>query len=344
MTTEGRGQAGQALAGGEIHMGAEAVVHTIRQPVLLMNEDLSVALANDAFYRQFGLEPDATLGHRLFDLANGQWDIPGLRDRMERAQAHGEPFEAFEAESHLPGLGRRTLAFSGRQIEPLSMIVLAIDDVTPRSTADRPDAATRELQRRVRNSFATMRSLVARTAAHSDDLGGFLEALDGRFNVLTRIQGLALRTQPQWIDLHELVLDEFNAYEARVDGNLDLDGRDVWVEPHAAQALGFAIHELITNSVKYGALSTNGRIQVRWHLLEGGDDGPRLRLDWMETGVPTDAEPGPPGLGRRMIEESIPYELGGEARLEIAPPTVTCRLEIPCEGWITPAPGELGNS
>lgn len=328
---DGRKRAERASGEGDARVGAEAVVHALERPTLLLADVTSVVVANDAFHRRFGTTRDAVVGHRLFEIEGGRWDAPGLRERLDRAASGGGAFEAFEIDRDFDGEGRRTMVVSGRRADPLGLVMLSVD--ADQEAGVHPHTLMREMQRRVRNTLASVRSLVARTAAHSDDLPAFLEVFDGRLGTLARVQALAMRARPGWIDLHELVLDELNTYGARTNDNLDLDGEDLTVDPRAGQTLAFAIHELVANAVTHGALASNGRITVDWRLVDGAE-GPHFHFEWTETGVETGDAPARLGFGRRLIEESVPYELGGRARLEITPPTVTCRIEAPCEGWI----------
>jgi two-component system CheB/CheR fusion protein len=81
--------------------------------------------------------------------------------------------------------------------------------------------------------------------------------------------------------------------------------------------------------VKYGALATHGgHITVTWHR-EQDEEGPRMRLEWVESGVALDSPPAHRGFGQDLIERTVPYELRGAARLMFEPGGVRCIIDIP---------------
>jgi two-component sensor histidine kinase len=188
------------------------------------------------------------------------------------------------------------------------------------------------LQRRVRNILAAVRSLVARTLRTSDNLDDFASHLDGRLETLARTQGVVTRSAEGGIDLEELVRDEMLAVAAREE-QLEIAGPLVELRPDAGETFALALHELATNAVKYGALSTpNGRISVTWRIFNTSA-GPRLSLEWRESGVPAlDTSPTRSGFGRELIERGLPAELGAATSLEFARGGVLAILELPLDG------------
>jgi two-component sensor histidine kinase len=93
-----------------------------------------------------------------------------------------------------------------------------------------------------------------------------------------------------------------------------------------------ALHELVTNAAKYGALSTGeGGVDVSWQV-ESTARGNWLRITWAESGGPPVATPSRRGLGTVLIEEGIAYEVGGEAKMHFPVTGVRCELGIPLAG------------
>ena len=115
---------------------AEAVVETIREPLLVLDDDLVVRVANPAFYETFRTSPDETIGVSLYELGNGQWDIPALRRLLEEIVPEDAAVEDFEVRHDFPDIGRRVMEVNARRIamsgEGGSSILLAIADVTER--------------------------------------------------------------------------------------------------------------------------------------------------------------------------------------------------------------------
>ncbi len=111
---------------------------------------------------------------------------------------------------------------------------------------------------------------------------------------------------------------------------LELDGPRMLLRREAAEALSLALHELTTNAVKYGALSDRGgRLAVTWRVLNTSK-GPKLSLEWRESGVRAlDTSPSRSGFGRELIERGLPYELGATTSLEFARGGVRALIEVP---------------
>ncbi len=98
--------------------------------------------------------------------------------------------------------------------------------------------------------------------------------------------------------------------------------------PHAAEIVTLAIHELATNSIKYGALGDRGFIKINWTICER-DDAPWVDLSWQETSPRQGGQPLRKGFGMQLIEERIPYELHGEGSLDVHDTGVLAHLAFP---------------
>lgn len=193
-----------------------------------------------------------------------------------------------------------------------------------------------ELQHRVRNIMAIIRSITARTAQSAADVPDYAARMAGRLLALARVQALLTRAANVKVGIRSIVQDEVGA-QAHHDGQYVLQGPDVALSPKAAEVLTLAVHELSTNALKHGALSVpGGRVRVAWETAERGGV-PWLVFDWTETGAPAQPAPesGRPrraGFGSELIEGRIPYELRGRGRLVIEPGGARCQLEFPLKG------------
>jgi two-component sensor histidine kinase len=185
----------------------------------------------------------------------------------------------------------------------------------------------RELNHRMKNSFAAVRSIAAQTLSHAADPEEFQRAFDGRLAALARASTLLAAGNWQAADLHSLVDASLEPF--RTEENLRLRGPYVLLPSGMALTLGLALHELATNAAKYGAFSVpEGRVEIAWEVRSQAD-WPRLVLDWTEHGGPPVAEPEHRGFGRTLIERSVAYELDGSAELIFAPEGVRCHIEVP---------------
>lgn len=192
-----------------------------------------------------------------------------------------------------------------------------------------------ELQHRVRNIMALLRSITSRTGDRAEGVAEYRDLMMGRLLAFARVQALLTRTANVSVGIASIVHDEVSV-QAEHESQYVLDGPDVVLSPKAAEVLTLAIHELATNAVKYGALSVpTGRVTVRWSTFEKCSR-PWLAFDWTEEGAPTPPQPAPNvprrrGFGSEMIEARIPYELQGCGQVSIEPGGAHCHLEFPLQ-------------
>jgi chemotaxis protein methyltransferase CheR len=109
---------------------------SIREPLVVLDFNLKVVKANRSFYRTFNVKPDETEGILIYDLGNGQWNIPKLRELLEDILPQNSLFHDFEVEHNFETIGRKIMHLNARRIYRKSnqtqLILLAIDDVTDR--------------------------------------------------------------------------------------------------------------------------------------------------------------------------------------------------------------------
>jgi signal transduction histidine kinase/CheY-like chemotaxis protein len=121
---------------GQSRNSAMSIVETVRQPLLVLDMEFRIMLANRAFYQTFQVSPLEAEGQVLDALSGGQWNIPGLRDLLDGLAKGGLSFPDFEFERDFPGIGHRHLVVGGCRLDPLKMILLAVDDVTEPKEAE----------------------------------------------------------------------------------------------------------------------------------------------------------------------------------------------------------------
>jgi two-component system CheB/CheR fusion protein len=110
---------------------SEAIIATIREPLVVLDDTTKVVTANKAFYNKFLVTPAETEGHVLFDLGNGQWNIPELRKLFDNVLPRKKSFEGFKVEHDFPGIGNRVMMLNARKIDTggqKGLILLAIQD------------------------------------------------------------------------------------------------------------------------------------------------------------------------------------------------------------------------
>jgi signal transduction histidine kinase len=141
---------------------AEKLIDSMRESLLVLDWDLNVQQANQSFYETFRVDPEDTIGHRIYELGNGQWNIPRLRALLERILPEATAFNDFEVDHTFEGIGRRLMLLNARRLDHTNLILLAIRDITKMNTAQtklRQLADT--LEQRVRDRTATLETEIA---------------------------------------------------------------------------------------------------------------------------------------------------------------------------------------
>jgi signal transduction histidine kinase len=119
----------------DIQNFAEDIVNTVREPLLILDTALRVRFANRAFYKTFQVSPAETEAHLIYELGNGQWDIPELRTLLEEIVPQSSVFNDFELTHTFPVIGCRVMLLNARRLrtaEHTELLVLALEDVTER--------------------------------------------------------------------------------------------------------------------------------------------------------------------------------------------------------------------
>lgn len=186
-----------------------------------------------------------------------------------------------------------------------------------------------ELQHRVRNTLAVIRSIAARTAATSESVEDFQMHLDGRIGAFARVQSSVTRDPGRGLDLASMVANELAAAVAHEGRQVTLDGPEVRLPAKTAETLGLAFHELATNAVKHGALSIrDGHIHIAWDVTPG--DPPVLSLAWKESGVEMQGRGRlRKGFGTELMERLLPYQLGARTTQAFEPDGLRSTIELP---------------
>ncbi len=172
----------------------------------------------------------------------------------------------------------------------------------------------RELSHRVKNTMAMVISIIRRTAKGSSSIEDYQERLVARVSALAESHALLFQSNWGETDLRDVVtraIAPHNAFASRVE----LEGpNSVQLSPKSALALGMILHELVTNAQKYGSLSgVEGKVEVSWKKLPGGDAQDRVDLQWRESGGPLVSVPRETGFGTTLITKGAQYELQGES-------------------------------
>ena len=160
---------------------AQDIVDTVREPLLILDETLRVQSGNRAFYHTFKVSPEETENRQIYELGNGQWDIPALRTLLEDIVPTSSVFNDFELEHDFPDLGRRVMLLNARRLQAGhhgELLVLAMEDVTERRRAEEEVAKAKEaseLANRTKSLFLANMSHELRTPLNA--IVGYSEML-----------------------------------------------------------------------------------------------------------------------------------------------------------------------
>jgi len=187
-----------------------------------------------------------------------------------------------------------------------------------------------DLKHRLRNNLAQTRSIIRRSQEIAESVEHFALHLEARIGAVGRIQGALTTAGDAGVELEELVRTELIA-SAVPERSYLMQGPAVRLHTKGADSLALAVHELATNSLKFGALATpNGHLAITWAAIEG--PVPRLRISWVESGTTiASLAPRRRGFGQELIECTLPYELGAQTRLMFSPGGVVCEIDVPLE-------------
>jgi two-component sensor histidine kinase len=243
---------------------------------------------------------------------------------MQRAAATGEAQKDHRLDLELPDGRRVTISGSAAPLFDdegrVRGVVAAFADITAlRQAQETQLALTRELQHRSNNLLAVVQSLARRTLAGSASLEEAREKLEDRLLALSRANHLLSKAESRSVPIRRIVMAAMEPFAARTD----VAGEDVSLNALDVQNLTIAIHELATNALKYGALSSDaGRVGIRWRL-EQGQDSRSVRFTWQEVNGPPVAAPVRIGLGTQLLRS-----LYRDLKLAYDPDGLTCEMRL----------------
>jgi two-component system CheB/CheR fusion protein len=122
----------------EAHLYAARILEAVREPLIILNKELCVVSANKSFYRSFHLTEEETVNRRIYDLGNGQWNIPRLSDLLKNIATEMSCFDDYEVEHEFTNIGRKKMLINARCIDQscdrTNLILLAIEDITEKDS------------------------------------------------------------------------------------------------------------------------------------------------------------------------------------------------------------------
>jgi PAS domain S-box-containing protein len=187
----------------------------------------------------------------------------------------------------------------------------------------------RELTHRSKNLLAIIQAMARQTARHTGSVESFLTQFGARLQALAASHDLLVRESWYGASLGELIRSQLGGYIDGSAGRVSIEGPAIALKPEAAQNLGLALHELVVNAAKFGALSVpNGRVTITWSRRDNASNS-SLELDWRERLGPKVKIRRKKGFGSIVIERNLARALDAEVNLDFDPDGLHCHIVIP---------------
>jgi two-component sensor histidine kinase len=204
--------------------------------------------------------------------------------------------------------------------------VLAVSrDITDqRRSEEQRELLINELNHRVKNTLASVQSISSQTLRSAQVDSRVREALDSRITSLAGAHDVLTHQNWEGASIMDIVRQAISPFKRE---RFRVEGPNARLAPKSSLAIAMAIHELATNALKYGALSSEaGRVVISWSLT-GRDAERRIKLVWTETGGPPVSKPTSKGFGSRLIERGLAAELEGTAAIDFQKSGVIATIE-----------------
>jgi two-component sensor histidine kinase len=267
---------------------AHAIVDTVREPLVVLDQDLRVVAASRSFYLTFKVNPDDTQGKLIYELGAGQWDIPKLRLLLEKIIPEHGVMEDYEVEHEFPGLGRRTMCLNARkvfyEVGLHTTILLGIEDVTGKRILEsekdellrQKDVLLDEIQHRVANSLQIIASIILLKAKAVDSEETRLHLQDAHKRVMSVAavqQHLHASAAIGSIEMERYLSKLCEALSRSMIGDnrpiaLKVRGKGGNATCPNAESLGLITTELVINSLKhaFNAATKDGQITIAYEV------------------------------------------------------------------------------
>jgi PAS domain S-box-containing protein len=211
---------------------------------------------------------------------------------------------------------------------PLHLVKL-IQNITERKVAEkRQQLLIDEINHRVKNTLATVQSFASQSLRNASSLAEGRAAFEARLLALSKSHDIVTRQHWEGADIVDVVDSAISPYcGGPARDRFRLEGGSLRLRPKAVLALSLAFHELATNAVKYGALSSDtGSVTIDWRVIP---ETQQFELRWQERGGPAVEPPSRRGFGSRLVERGLAQDIAGDVKLTFANSGVTCSIDAP---------------
>jgi len=309
----------------------ESLISSTPDLIYAFDRDYRFNFANRALLEMWGKSFDESVGKKLIENGYEPWHAEMHEREIDQILATKLPIRGEVAFPHAV-LGRRVYDYiftpvfdAAGEVETIAGTTRDITEI--RRAEEHLKLLINELNHRVKNTLATIQSIAAQTFRGNAAEPQAKAAFEARLMALSDVHTLLTGTNWESANLREIASRALMPFQTGANGQdrIVLNGHDIQLRPQGALALAMAFHELASNAVKYGALSSSaGLVKLAWRC-----DDDRLYIEWRETGGPQVEPPRRRGFGSRLIEQGLARELNGSVELHYHPEGVVCAIDIP---------------
>jgi two-component sensor histidine kinase len=308
---------------------AQIVVETVREPLLVLDNTLTILVASNSFHKTFQISPKDTPGRPLFTLDKGGWDIPALHTLLERSLVDQTVVEGFLVEQEFPRIGARKFLLHARKVLGTdaghALILLGFEDITDRRAIEhekellqlrtddllvQKEVLLAEMQHRIVNSLQIIASILmlkARAVSSEETRQHLQDAHRRVMSVAAVQQHLHVSARADVIDVAPYLsklcesLAESMIGESR-PAKLTVTADEGYVASANAVSLGLIVTELVINALKYAFPDSGKEASVKVDYEVNGTD---WKLSVSDNGIGRGADSAPPakgGLGTSLVK------------------------------------------
>jgi len=270
----------------------QSIVDTIRDPLVVLEFDMTIVTASKAFLTMFGSTAAKTHGRRISELGQQQWNVPALRHLMEKVLPENKPIENFEIEDDFPGLGRRVFNLNARKISQpgnhAHRMLLVFEDITDRKQRER-DAKmlTNEISHRIKNNLQIVAGLIAHEvrSTATPSIQGY-RAMQARIGAIADLYDLISQSsRGETIAVDAYLREIAKTMSASLLGStsritIEVKAEALDIDSDRAVPFGLLVNELATNAIKHAFPGGTGRVVLSVEKI-----GDQIELTVADDGV-----------------------------------------------------------
>lgn len=270
----------------------QSIVDTIRDPLVVLEHNMTIVMASQAFLTIFGITEAEARGRRVAELGQHQWDVPALRHLLEKVLPEDKPIESFEIEDDFPGLGRRVFNLNARKISQpgnhAHRMLLVFEDITDRKQRERDALSlTNEISHRIKNNLQIIVGLIAlETKLTAAPCVQGYKSMQARITAIAQLYDLISHSgRGPAIAVDAYLTEIAKAMSASLLGStssikIEVEAEALDLDPDLAVPFGLLVNELATNAIKHAFPGGTGRVVLSVERV-----GDQMELSVADDGV-----------------------------------------------------------